>query len=112
MDEYYDDAVDTLKTDFEVEYNDLVCLFASQDGFIFVNRDQGDRLIYFFDENGWNLFIMGHQSDWVEAAYTFDTIIRYPRKEPRALILATRENRGKYNAGWRPPPLADFGVYE
>jgi hypothetical protein len=111
-DEFYDDAVDTLRTDFEVDYADIICMFASQDHFIFISRDSCDQLIYLFNETDFNFFIMGHQDDWMEAISTFDTIIRYPRKGPRALILATRENRERYSAGWRPPPLADFGVYE
>jgi hypothetical protein len=111
-DELYDEAVETLRIDFEFEYTDLICFFASQDVYIFLNRDRSDPLIYLFDETGFNFYVMGHQEDWKEAVYTLDTILLYPRDGPRALILATRENRDKYNAGWRPPPLVDSGVYE
>jgi len=111
-DDYYPGAIQTLRDDFGLDYCDLICFFAGEDPFIFVHRDPGDRLIYLFCENDFNFYIMGHEEDWVEAVYTFDTIIRRLRAEPRALILATRENRERYRNGWRPSPLANFGVYE
>jgi len=44
--EHHQGAIETLREDVGVEYSDLICLFASQDNFIFVNRDRSDMLIY------------------------------------------------------------------
>ena len=108
--EGYEEIRRVMKSHFQMEYKDLLCLFSSQDMLIFLHRDRSDGLVYGFDDIGWNLLILGEENDWAGVIETYDSWLS-PKLRKKALIGATRENREKYKAGWRPPSRPDGKAY-
>ena len=86
----------------------MIGVFASEIFLIFVSRDRRDRLIYAYDTTEWRLLVLGE--GWEEALKMFEEIVS--DRDGRAYIIATKENRAKYIAGWRPQPDANGSVYK
>ena len=106
--ESYNEACETLETDYGLCFSQLIGVFASQGYLIFVPRDRTDSLIYGYDVAQWELMILGE--GWEEALKTFSEWIS--GGNGCAFISATRENRVKCRAGWRPPPFSDRLLYQ
>ena len=106
--ESYEEACENLESSYGFTIEQLIGVFASEIFLIFVSRDRRDRLIYAYDTTEWRLFVLGE--GWEEALKMFEEILS--DGDGRAYIIATKENRAKYIAGWRPPPDANGLVYK